>query len=250
MDDLTGFRSPARLIGHPAVVKSHTGSTNDDARELAARGAPHGALVVADAQTAGRGRQGRAWISPPGENLYASFVLRPRRPAAACATLSLVVGLAVAEALEAHARGARMQVKWPNDVRVGGRKLAGVLVEGSLRGDEFAWLVVGVGVNVRGERAPAGVEDIATTLRALRGEDIGRGVVLASLCERLEARLGDWERGGFEAVRGVLEARCETLGARVKAEGAEGVAEGIADDGALRVQTDAGAVVLVRAGEV
>lgn len=250
MDDLTSFASPARALGHPAVVKALTASTSDDARALAAQGAAHGTLVIADAQTSGRGRRGRQWVSPPGENLYASFVLRPRVPPHSAPLLSLVAGLAIAEALDAHAGGAAVRVKWPNDVRVDRRKLAGVLVEGSLRGDRLAWVVLGVGVNVRGESAPRGLDDVATTLRRVRGADLSRAAVLASLCLRLEARLADFEREGFAALRDALSARCETLGTRVRVDAVEGVAEALGPDGALRVRADGGELIDVRVGDV
>jgi BirA family biotin operon repressor/biotin-[acetyl-CoA-carboxylase] ligase len=251
VDDLRNFASPARALGRVVELRTVTASTNDDARALAAKGAPHGAVVIADAQTAGRGRRGRAWSSPPGENLYASFVLRPKVRIADAPGLALVAGLSIAEAVEAFAGGASVRVKWPNDVRAGGLKLAGVLVEGSLRGAELAWVVLGVGINVRGVAAPEGLDAIATTLRALRrGEDLARADVLAAVCARLEARLDAYERDGFASLHGALSARCETLGARVTTELASGVAESLADDGALLVRTDAGELVTVRVGDV
>ncbi len=251
MDDLRSFVSPARSLGRVVEVRDETASTNDDARALAAAGAPHGALCLADAQTAGRGRRGRVWSSPRGENLYASFVLRPRVRLADAPGLALVAGLAIAEALDPFAGGARVRVKWPNDVRAEGLKLAGVLVEGSLRGAELAWVVLGVGINVRGLSAPEGLEGVATTLRALRrGEDLSRCDVLAAVCSRLEARLDAYERDGFASLHADLTTRCETIGARVTTELATGVAEALADDGALLVRTDDGRVVAVRVGDV
>ena len=251
MDDLIAFASPARALGRTFELRGETASTNDDARALAASGAPHGALVVADAQTAGRGRRGRVWSSPPGDNLYASFVLRPRVRVADAPMLALVAGLAVAEAVEPFAGGAPVRVKWPNDVRASGRKLAGVLVEGSLRGAELVSVILGVGVNVRGLAPPPELAAVATSLRALRGgEDLARADVLAALCLRLEARLDAFERGGLAALHGDLSARCETLGTRVTIDAVTGVAESLGDDGALRVRTDDGALVLVRVGDV
>lgn len=250
MDDLRGFTSPARALGHPTTLLAVTGSTNDDARALATEGAPHGALVVADTQTSGRGRRGRVWRSPPGVNLYASWVLRPELPLAEAPSLSLVAGLAVAEALAGHAGTAPVQVKWPNDVRSAGRKLAGVLVEAALRGGALAHVVLGVGVNVRGEVPPEGAEDVATTLRMLRGDAPSRAAVLASLCLRLEARLTDFERGGFTALREVVAARCETLGTRVRVGDIEGLAETLDTTGALVLCQGDGTRVTVRVGDV
>lgn len=250
MDDLRDFASPARRLGREFTLREITESTNDDARALAAAGAPHGALVVADAQTAGRGRLGRVWRSPAGENLYASFVLRPAVTLTDAPSLSLVVGLAVAEAVAAHAPGADVRVKWPNDVRAGGKKLAGVLMEASLRGAELAWVIVGVGINVRGAAPPAGVEDLATTVRMVRGADLSRGAVLASLCARLEERLEAFERGGFAALRDAVAARCETLGARVTVGRESGVAEGLDPTGALMLRRDDGTLAVIHVGDV
>lgn len=250
MDDLKGFHSPATVVGRVFHFRAVTVSTNDDARALAAAGAPHGTLVVADAQTGGRGRRGRRWHSPPGDNLYASFVLRPELPLAEAPSLSLVAGLAVAEAIAEHAPHANVHVKWPNDVRVGGKKLAGVLLEASLRGGELAWVVLGVGINVRGTRPPEGLEDTAGTLRLVRGEDLSRGAVLASLCMGLERRLLDFTRGGFAALRDAVAARCETLGTRVRVGAVEGLAVALDDDGALRVRREDGGWVSLRLGDV
>lgn len=251
MDDLRHFSSPARSLGRVVELREETASTNDDARALASKGAPHGALVIADAQTAGRGRRGRRWSSPRGENLYASFVLRPRLRITEAPGMALVAGLAVAEAVDAFAKGAPVRVKWPNDVRSGGLKLAGVLVEGSLRGAELAWVVLGLGVNVRGLSVHEGLDGVATTLRMLRGgEDLSRADVMAAICDRLESRLEAYEREGFASCHEALSARCETLGTRVSTELAAGVAESLADDGALMLRTDEGALVAVRVGDV
>lgn len=251
MDDLRDFSSPARALGRVVELRDETGSTNDDARALAAKGAVHGTLVLADAQTAGRGRRGRHWSSPRGENLYASFVLRPKLRIADAPGMALVAGLAIAEAVEPFARGAAVRVKWPNDVRAGGLKLAGVLVEGSLRGAELAWVVLGLGVNVRGRSVHESLDGVATTLRMLRGgEDLARAEVMAAICDRLESRLEAYEREGFASFHGALTARCETLGTRVTTELASGVAESLSEDGALMVRTDDGALVAVRVGDV
>src|SRR4029077_8364386 len=133
-------------LGRPLSVVPVTASTNDDARAAAAAGAPHRDAFLADAQTAGRGRGGHTWHSPPGENLYLSIVLRPRVPAGDIAPIALAIGVAVARAVEEALAGrAPVWLKWPNDVLAGPaeakRKLAGVLVEGQLRGAEVASLV-------------------------------------------------------------------------------------------------------------
>jgi BirA family biotin operon repressor/biotin-[acetyl-CoA-carboxylase] ligase len=211
-------------LGHPRLHHREIDSTNRVARELASTGAPHGTLVTAGVQTAGRGRQGRRWDAPEGSALLCSLILREFD-----ALLSLRAGLAVADLAGEGAR-----VKWPNDVQVGGRKVAGVLVEGR---PHEGWAVVGIGVNV--SAAPPDVPDAGTLGR----DDVE--MVLAELLVALEQRLGEPKAAALEALR----ARDALLGEEIRWEGGAGVADGIDADGGLRVKTDAGERVL-SAGEV
>src|SRR5437868_3626316 len=133
MDDLARFaaRKPrTRWAGQPTVFKPETGSTNDDVRAAALTGAATGFTVLADTQTAGRGRRGRSWHSPPGENLYVSVLARPALEAAHAPLITLAAGLAVRDAVLEWTQSQPVAIKWPNDVRIDGRKIAGVLVEG------------------------------------------------------------------------------------------------------------------------
>ena len=210
-------------LGRPRLHHREIDSTNRRARELASAGAPHGTLVTAGAQTAGRGRQGRRWEAPPGSALLCSLVLREFD-----ALLSLRAGLAVADVAGEAAR-----VKWPNDVQVDGRKVAGVLVEGR---PHEGWAVVGIGVNV--SAAPDLPEAAAL------GRDDVEGV-LGELLSALEARLAEPSELSLDALR----ARDALLGVKVSWDGGEGVGAGIDPDGGLRVTTDAGERML-SAGEV
>jgi BirA family biotin operon repressor/biotin-[acetyl-CoA-carboxylase] ligase len=210
-------------LGRPRLHHREIDSTNRRARELASAGAPHGTLVTAGAQTAGRGRQGRRWEAPPGSALLCSLVLREFD-----ALLSLRAGLAVADVAGEAAR-----VKWPNDVQVEGRKIAGVLVEGR---PHEGWAVVGIGVNVSAapdlpEAAALGRDDVEA--------------VLGELLAALELRFADPSEVSLDALR----ARDALLGVRISWDGGEGLGAGIAADGGLRVTTDAGERVL-SAGEV
>lgn len=250
MDDLVGFISPARWVGHPTLVYAELASTNDEARKHAENGCPQGLMVLADAQSAGRGRRGRAWVSPAGENLYLSLVARPTVALARVPTMALVVGLAVCEAVSKFVGTEAVSVKWPNDVRVREKKLSGVLVEGAIRGASLSYAIVGVGVNVRGARVAEELSETATTLRMACGREVSRREVLEALSRSLESRLDALSRDGFGALLGALKSRCETLGRAVKIEGVEGVAEDIADDGALVVRTRDGALVACHAGDV
>lgn len=210
------------------VEKESTGSTNDDVRELAVQGAPQGAAVLAHAQTAGRGRAGRHWASPDG-GLYLSVLLRPGMPLERWGLLPLACGAAVAATLREG--GFDAVVKWPNDVLLGERKVAGVLVETRLGDERFA--VVGIGVNVG--RAPEGVPE-ATGL-AEHGRAPGRRELAERLVAAVLERAERLERHGEEAVLAEVRGMCVTLGRRVEWEKGEGVAVDVAEDGALVVES-------------
>jgi BirA family biotin operon repressor/biotin-[acetyl-CoA-carboxylase] ligase len=218
--------APAGL-GRPRLHLRETGSTSERARALALAGAPHGTVVTAGRQTAGRGRQGRAWSSPPG-SLSLSLVLRGHD-----ALLPLRTGLAVADVAGPEAR-----VKWPNDVLVEGGKVAGVLAEGR---PQEGWAVVGIGVNVAVDEAalPAGARSLGLPADALEA-------VLARLLAALEVRLGEPAAATLAALRG----RDALAGRRVAWAGGAGTAAGIAEDGGLRVRLDDGGETVLAAGEV
>ena len=224
--------SLARRLGRPHLHLRETGSTSERARALAAAGAPHGTLVTAGYQHAGRGRQGRSWSAPPGRALLLSFVVREADP-----LLPLRAGLAVADLAGA---GARM--KWPNDVLVDGRKLAGVLVEGR---PQEGWAVVGIGVNaaVDLDDLPEELRGTAATL-GLAPADLPDA--LDRLLRALEHRLGE----PHEATLSELRARDALLGAAIAWAGGQGVGAGITDDGMLRVRRPDGSETVLEAGEV
>jgi BirA family transcriptional regulator, biotin operon repressor / biotin---[acetyl-CoA-carboxylase] ligase len=211
-------------LGRPRLHLREIDSTNRRARELAAAGAPHGTLVTAGVQTAGRGRQGRTWEAPAGSALLCSLIVRELDP-----LLSLRAGLAVADVAGAAAR-----VKWPNDVLLDGGKVAGVLVEGR---PADGWAVVGIGVNVAA--APAGVGAVA-----LGRSDVE--AVLGELLAALERRLAE---APAETLRALRE-RDALLGTPLRWEGGSGVGDGIDDDGGLRVRLASGGETVLSAGEV
>ena len=220
------------MIGTPRVHYRLTDSTNERARELAAAGAPHGTLVTAGAQTAGRGRQGRTWSAPPGQALLMSVVVRDFD-----ALLPLRAGLAVADLA-----GPAALVKWPNDVLLDGRKLAGVLVEGR---PQEGWAVAGIGVNVAVDVAalPPDVRDRAASLERTPE---ALEPTLADLLRALETRLGETAADTLTALR----ARDALRGRPVHWAQGEGTGTGIDDDGNLLVTTAGGETVALRAGEV
>lgn len=229
------------------------GSTNDLIREAAEAGAAAGRMIVAEQQTAGRGRHGRIWQSPPG-NLYASLLLRPTRPMGELASLSLVVGLVLAEAVEALGCPVRAELKWPNDVLLGDGKLAGILLEGSSAdGRRCDWLIVGMGINVR---AAPGV-DVGyptATLAAAGLPNVQPGDLLGALCPRLTRGLAAWERAGFAPFRDRWLARARGLGGaielRLGQRTVQGTLEGIDMGGALLVRGADGVLEHHAAGEL
>ena len=218
------------MIGRPRLHLRTTTSTNDRARELAATGAPHGTLVTAEEQTAGRGRQGRTWVAPAGSSLLLSLVLRETD-----ALLPLRAGLAVADLA-----GAAALVKWPNDVLLDGRKVAGVLVEAR---PQEGWAVLGIGVN-----AALDIDELPPELRETAGT-LGRTdleAALSELLEHLDRRLAE----PAEATLRALSDRDALLGRPLAWAGGEGTGAGIDAHGRLRVSLPGGDETVLDAGEV
>jgi BirA family biotin operon repressor/biotin-[acetyl-CoA-carboxylase] ligase len=228
-------------------------STNDRAKELAEAGAVHGEVVIAESQTAGRGRRGRTWASPSGRNLYMSVILRPQLPPQRAPELTLVASLAACDAC--RQAGVEAGIKWPNDVLVDGRKVAGILTELSAEPDAVHWVVLGIGVNLNSgeDDFPDELRDVATSLAIERGQAVPRALFTAALLSTLEEWLDLHASEGFGPIREAWRARSFTLGreVRVDSDGAEvtGVAEDIDEVGALLVRTRSGLSRVV-AGDV
>jgi BirA family biotin operon repressor/biotin-[acetyl-CoA-carboxylase] ligase len=219
-------------LGHPRLHLRTTTSTNDRARELAQAGAPHGTLVTAREQTAGRGRQGRTWTAPAGTSLLASLVLRDAPP-----LLPLAAAVAVAD-LAGH----EASIKWPNDVLLDGRKLAGILVEGR---PQERWAVLGIGINValRVGELPAELRERAATLD-LQPADVD--AVLGRLLARLEGTLALPP----DALLAAWRRRDALLGRPVSWAGGHGTGAGVDQDGRLLVDQPDGTRIALDAGEV
>jgi BirA family transcriptional regulator, biotin operon repressor / biotin---[acetyl-CoA-carboxylase] ligase len=231
------------------------GSTNDVALKLAARGDAHGAVVIADEQTAGRGRRGRAWFSPPGSGLYVSLVLSPARvrhdPERATMLVTMMAGVALAEGLET-ATGLRADIKWPNDLYVARRKLAGILAE-AVPGAETR-VVVGYGINVSATAFPRELADRATSIESELGRRADRAALCAETVRAIARRYDDLLDARFDAILDAWRARAPaSRGARVRWEtqaGTQsGITAGIDDAGALLVDVG-GRVERIVGGEV
>ncbi len=274
-------------LGAPLVIADETASTNDDAKRGARDGAPHGAVWVAESQTSGRGRQGRVWLSPRGENLLFSVLLRLKCAPARVPPVSLACGLAVRDAVARALAGARagagadadVLVKWPNDVLVRSprdgrlRKVAGVLVESALSGANVEYVVVGIGINVLTRTLPGEVAAIATSIALERdargggasdGREIDRAEVLADVLAQLDRDASHVAHKGLGLIHARLTRHDALVGQIVEsvddggggggAAGAgaalRGVAAGIDLEGRLLVRRDDGVIVRVASGEM
>lgn len=242
-------------LGRPMHLLATTTSTSDEAKRGAKEGAPHGATWVAEQQTAGRGRQGRTWESPRGENLLFSTLARLACPPARLPPVALAVGLAVRDALAAAVPRAAPVIKWPNDVLAAGKKIAGVLVEAITVGSRVEAVVIGVGVNVHTRDFPPDIADRATSLALAAAGDAGaaldRGALLADVLARIDADLHVVAGRGLGLLLGRLNAADALRGHRVRSDtGDEGVAAGIDEDGRLLVRRDDGVLARWSAGEV
>jgi BirA family biotin operon repressor/biotin-[acetyl-CoA-carboxylase] ligase len=253
---LLGTVLGASGFGSPRKVLTSTGSTNADALVWADRDAPEGALVVADQQTEGRGRQGRSWLSEPGTALLFSLVLRP--PDGALPLVSTAVGVGACEALRRATR-LTVHLKWPNDLLVGDRKLAGILVETRLLPERDAVAVAGLGLNVSQAELPAAVASRATSIaaemeRSGLDEPPSREALLGEMVSGIHRRYKQLVEGGVQDLVTTAESLSCLVGREVivripAAEPVSGMVTGLAPDGGLELETAAGLKVLT-AGEV
>ncbi|HWV37477.1 MAG TPA: biotin--[acetyl-CoA-carboxylase] ligase [Vulgatibacter sp.] len=247
-------RLATRELGWAIHHHAQLPSTSDEAMRLAKGGAAHGEVVTAEKQTAGRGRRGRSWASPARVNLYLSVILRPDLPPQRAPELAFVVAVATAEALREFSVDAG--IKWPNDLVVGDRKIAGILLDLAADAGRIHFIVAGIGIDVNAtlEDFPEGVRDLATSMRLELGYTVSRAAIAAALLGRLEAWLDRFEAEGFEPVRARYRELSSILGHPVRLSEADEVLEGVAEEidegGALLVRDEGGAVHRFVSGDV
>ena len=240
-------------LGRTLHLHEELASTNDEALRLARAGAPHGEAVIAERQAQGRGRLGRSWASPPRRNLYLSVVLRPGLPPARAPEIPLTAAVAVADALRDV--GVDAGIKWPTDLHVDGRKIAGLLGEASFDPRRLLFVVLGLGVNLNAAPydLPEEVRALAATAREILGRPVERAPFAAGVLNHLETWLGRLETEGFAPVAAAWRERSVTLGRRVRVTEFDRVLEGdavdIDDTGALLLRTEAG-VERILSGDV
>lgn len=243
-----------KIIGRDLRYCESTGSTNRDCEKLANEGTPEGVAVIAETQTAGRGRQTREWFSPKGVNLYFSLLLRPDVELARAASLPLVAGLAVAEAVESLDAGLEPRIKWPNDILIGGRKVCGILCEMQAEAAHVRAIITGIGLNVnlREESLPEELHPRATSLFMETGRSFARTDVLAAVLNRFEPLYTRWQSEGLAPFLPAIRKRDLLYGTTISIDRlgdiVTGTADGIQEDGALRLQTTGG-ILPVYSGE-
>lgn len=243
------------LMGRRVVFLEETGSTNAVAVELARAGETEGTVIVADAQTSGRGRMGRTWSSPPGVNVYTSVILRPRVAPRSASELTFVAAVAAAEAVGAFSP-VRPAVKWPNDILIEGRKVAGILLEMESETDRVRFVVVGLGINVNStpDTLPPELRKTATSIREKTGSETPRLKLLAALYSALEKWYKIYINEGFSPVAEAWRTYFPSEGKSIRVDSfgrtVEGVCMGIDSDGSLLVRTGSGEVERVVSGDM
>jgi BirA family transcriptional regulator, biotin operon repressor / biotin---[acetyl-CoA-carboxylase] ligase len=230
-------------------------STNSHARRLAEQGSRDGEMVIAECQTEGRGRLGRVWVSPPHLNLYLSFILRPRLPPVCAPQITLMAAVALSDTI-ASFTAATPAIKWPNDILLGGKKVAGILSESSSTSERIEFVILGIGININYpvELMPEAIRNHATSLLAVNGKTTSREAFANRLIQDLDRCYGEIEESGFSAIAPRWEARFGLKGKKVKVEVSDqiliGMAAGIDRDGALIVIDERGKSHRVVAGDV
>lgn len=254
-DDLLSLVQGSRLVGRDIRVFQETTSTNDVADKLGRDGAGEGVVVFAETQTRGRGRLGRGWHSPAGKGLWFSVLLRPDLRPQSATQLTVAAATALVRAIR-EVTSVRPEIKWPNDLVVGGRKLAGVLTELSAELDHINHLILGIGVdvNLTAGDLPADLRKHTTSLRLVTGRVWRRADLAAAILRALDHDYGRICQGRFGELAEEWETGCTTLGRRVRIQVGErmlaGRAEALDEDGALLLRTDHGHLERIIGGDV
>jgi BirA family transcriptional regulator, biotin operon repressor / biotin---[acetyl-CoA-carboxylase] ligase len=249
------------FVGRTIFLFSRLESTNRTAMKIAKPSTsrpdrtPDGTLILAETQTQGRGRLGRKWISPPDVNLYASFILFPSVPASHVPIVTCLAATSIVKAVESVAR-IQASIKWPNDILIGEKKVAGILTELVLEKDQVNYLVIGMGINVNLtlDLLPREIRPNATSIRQERGQPLSRDKLASAICNALEERYVKWLKGETAPILDEFRAVSTTLGKKVKAftpgRIIEGRAETIDSRGNLILKTDQGTCETIHSGDL
>jgi BirA family biotin operon repressor/biotin-[acetyl-CoA-carboxylase] ligase len=254
-DDLLARLGKTKVLGRDIQVFEETTSTNDVVERLARDGVKEGMVVFAEAQTKGRGRLGRKWVSPPRCGLWFSVLLRPKLQPQAVTQLTIAAATALTRALHGHT-GLTPEIKWPNDVLIHGRKVAGILTELSAELDRVRHVILGLGVdvNLAASDFPADLRKPATSLKLETGRHFDRAALAVEILRELDKDYARVCSGHFEAIAGEWEEQCTTIGRdviiRIGAREVRGRAESLDADGALLLRTEHGHLERIIGGDV
>jgi BirA family biotin operon repressor/biotin-[acetyl-CoA-carboxylase] ligase len=254
-DDLMARLGAKRIIGRDIRVFQETTSTNDMADRMARDGVKEGMVIFAESQTKGRGRLGRKWISPSGKGLWFSVLLRPDMRPQAATQLTVVAATALSRAIRSHTN-LKPEIKWPNDLLIRGRKVAGVLTELSAELDRVKYIVLGVGVDVNlgADEFPSDLKSIATSLRIETGQPVNRAELAVAILRELDRDYARINEGQFESLADEWQEQCITVGREVTIcmgeRSIRGHAESLDADGALLVRTQHGRLERIIGGDV
>jgi BirA family transcriptional regulator, biotin operon repressor / biotin---[acetyl-CoA-carboxylase] ligase len=254
-DDLLSRLESSKVVGRDICVFQETASTNDIIDKLGRDGAKAGAVVFAERQTQGRGRRGRKWCSTPGKGLWFSVLLRPALRPQSATQLTAATAVALCRGLRRF-DPIRPEIKWPNDILLRGRKIAGILTELSAELDHIKFVVLGIGLNVNQEAGdfPPDLRKTATSLRIELGQPVDRPDLAAAVLSEMDQEYARIEQGQFNSIVEDYACQCVTLGQRVSihsgAQHLQGLAESLDDDGALLVRTQHGRLERVIGGDV
>ncbi len=247
-------RLAGKFIGHPLYYYQEIGSTNDEAYRLGIKGAPEGTALIAESQSAGKGRMQRVWHSPAGANIYTSIILRPEFETVRAPQISIAAGVAVAETIDPYCPG-NVWLKWPNDVLIGGKKVCGILAQMKMSGNAIDFVVVGIGINVNlnPEQFPPDIQKIATSLTIEAGCEISRLDLIIRLYENMAKWYKELVQNGFGPVKekwlGLSSMIGKPVSVMFREEAVSGTALGLDDDGSLILLTDRDETVRVSAGD-
>ncbi len=244
-------RLNTKFIGKKIYYFDHIASTMEQAMQLGLKNAPEGTLVITEAQSKGKGRLGREWFSPKYKGIYMSLILKPQISPSATPVLTLLTAVSLCEAVKS-AVGIDAQIKWPNDVLVHNKKLAGILTELNAELDNTFFVIIGVGININNDKKS--LFPGATSLKELKKENVDRLLILQEFLRKIEANYIIFQKGGSEAVLEKWRSYSITLNRRVKVSShkdhLEGEAIDIDSDGGLLLRNDAGLVTKVLSGDV
>lgn len=241
--------------GQQLKLLETTTSTQEEIRIWAEQGANNGALVIAEEQTLGRGRQGRRWISPSGKGIWMSLLLKPELPLADASRLTLLTAVAVCRALR-QVTGLEIGIKWPNDLLIKGKKICGILVESAGEDGKIRYCVVGIGIDVNLEHQDYAGElsDRATSLKIEGNQNYDRAVIIGTVMKEMEFLMTSFLQQGFSTIANLWEALSVTLGKTITVKTPQGNIKGVAEEldqsGALKLQKSDGTIEIVYSGEI